>query len=131
MTITLTLPMVVFIISLLIGWTAFLLGAIKWLLNRQLVGLETKVAENEKKAGEALSGLNQHKEALAKDLASIRLEFSMKATCSNHQRMEENDTRLFKRLDQLHGDIRELCGKVGAVVNSLDLLNQHHINGGK
>ena len=127
MTITLTLPMVVFIISLLIGWTAFLLGAIKWLLNRQLVGLETKVAENEKKAGEALSGLTQHKEALAKDLASIRLEFSMKATCSNHQRMEDSDVRLFKSFDRLHGDMREILGTVKSLANSIDLLNQHHL----
>jgi hypothetical protein len=112
--------MVVFIVSLLIGWTAFLLGAIKWLLNRQLIGIETRVEASEKKTAE-----------LTTAQTTMRLEFSQKATCSNHARMEENDTRLFKRLDQLHGDIRELCGKVGAVVNSLDLLNQHHLNGSK
>lgn len=131
MTITLTLPMVVFVISLLTGWTAFLLGAIKWLLNRQLIGLETKIAETDKKAGEAIDDLKQHKQSLVKELTGMRLEISQKLVCGNHQRMESDNTRQFGTLDKLNGYIQKLDGKLDGLINSMDLLMTHHINGGK
>jgi hypothetical protein len=138
MTITITLTMIISVFSLLAGWTAFLLGAIKWLLNRQLIGLEAKIEAAEKKAAEATTeiskhkesistDLNQHKEALTIAVTTLRLEFSQKATCSNHQRMEENDVRLFKSLTRLEGDMRELIGAVNGIKKQTDLMYQHHL----
>lgn len=131
MTFTLTLPMVVLAISLLLGWTGFLLGAIKWLLNRQINSLEARTASAEKKANEAIDSQAKHEQEMTISLASIKLEFSQKVTCSNHHRMESNDKDLFKRLDTLHGDIRELMGGVKGLANSLDLVNKHLLNGGQ
>jgi hypothetical protein len=131
MTFTLTLSMVVFGTSLLLGWTAFLLGAIKWLLNRQINALETRTASAEKKSTETAAELSKHKQTTSETLASLELKFNQKLTCGNHQRMEANDDKLFGRLDSLHGDIRELVGGVKGLTNSLELINQHLLNGGK
>jgi phage shock protein A len=131
MTLTLTMPIIIFIISLLTGWTAFLLTAIKWLLNRQLIGIETKIAEAEKRASEALTGLNHHKESTARDLASVRLEFSQKSVCNNHPRMEADNTVQFATMNKLSGNIQKLDGKIDSLINSMDLLMTHHISGGR
>lgn len=115
MTITLTLPMVVFAVSLLIGWTAFLLGAIKWLLNRQITGLETQVAAAETKAGEAVTKageafteLTNHKQAVNSEISGLRLEFSQQLVCCNHQRMEETDKLIFTKLERLQVEVGRL-----------------------
>lgn len=116
-------------ITLLVGWTGFLLSAIKWLLNRQITGLENRLAAAEAKAGEAVSGLAEQKQALSDSLAALRLEVSAKFVCGNHSRIEANDERLFTRLDKLHGDIRELNGGVKGLANQLDLVNRHLLSG--
>lgn len=51
--------------------------------------------------------------------------------CDSHSRMETNDTKLFDRLDDLHGDIRELAGGVKGLSRAVDLMNEHLINKGK
>ena len=64
-----------------------------------------------------------------------KLEVSVKnpppGVCSNHGRMEKNDVKLFERLDTLHGDMKEMSGGVKGLSATLDLINQHLINGGK
>lgn len=80
---------------------------------------------------EVTKALTDFKLSLAKDMETMRLDFSQKSLCGNHQRMENNDEKLFNRLDSLHGDIRELCGGVKGLTNSLELVNQHLLNGGK
>ncbi|MFH1027689.1 MAG: hypothetical protein V1791_06780 [Pseudomonadota bacterium] len=140
MTVTITWQMVLAGITLLGGWTGFLLGAIKWLLNRQITGLENRLAAAEKKAGEAVDGMAQQKEKLSVDLAkqketlsealaALRLEVSSKFVCGNHIRLEKNDEKLFARLDQVHGDVREMKGGVKALSGQLELVNRHLING--
>ena len=102
--------------------------------DKRLTALETtlsKIAEADSKATKAMESLTTHKEAIAKELETIRIESSQKSLCGNHQRMEDNDTRLFRRLDQLHGDIRELCGGVKGLAKSMEVVNQHLLNGGK
>lgn len=51
--------------------------------------------------------------------------------CDNHSRMETNDTKLFERLDTLHGDIQKMSGGVERLTRSLDLVNEHLLNGRK
>ena len=76
--------------------------------------------------------LENSKLKLELDLAHVRKELDKRpAVCTNHQRMESNDKDLFVRLDSLHGDIRELVGGVKGLTNSLELINQHLLNGGK
>jgi hypothetical protein len=139
---TVTWSMIAWAIGILFTWTGVLLGAIKYLLNRQIAAFETKLTEADAKAAQALADLSGHKSTVAADLSnqrltlaaemtSLRIEFERKATCGNHLRMEDNDTRLFGRLDQLHGDIRELVGGVKGLANSLELVNQHLLSGGK
>ena len=139
---TVTWSMIVWAIGIGLAWTGVLLGAIKYLLNRQISAFETKLSEADAKASQALTDLSGHKQAfvsslsdqrqtITNELASLRIEFERKSICGNHARMEDNDTRVFQRLDQLHGDIRELVGGVKGLANSLELVNQHLLNGGK
>ncbi len=128
---TITFSMIAWVLGILAAWTGMLLGAIKYLLNRQIAAFEAKVADADAKAGKALSSLSEYKQTVSGDMANLRLEFERKAVCGNHPRMEDNDVRLFQRLDQLHGDIRELVGGVKGLANSLELVNQHLLNGGK
>lgn len=129
MNVTITWQMVVAGITLLAAWTGFLLGAIKWLLNRQITALEARLAAAETKAGEAVAGLAKHKQTVTDSLAALRLEVSTKFVCGNHARIENNDEKLFKRMDDLHGDIRELAGGVRGLSNQLELVNRHLLNG--
>lgn len=150
---TITWGMFIWGFGILVAWTTFLLGIIKILLGRQLNSFVTKQAETDAKAVDALKQLEKYKlaaaaelsdyqkasaaelanyqKAAAMDLAALKLEFSQKSTCGNHQRMERNDEKLFERLDQLHGDISKLVGGVEGLSNSLRLVNEHLISGGK
>lgn len=131
MNVTITWQMVVAAITMLAGWTGFLLGAIKWLLNRQITALESRVGAAETKAAEAASGLVEHKQTLSDAMATLRLEISSKFVCVNHSRIESNDKDLFVRLDALHGDIRELSGGVRGLSGQMRLINEHLLQGGK
>ena len=135
---TITWPMFLWGFGILGAWTTFLLGIIKFLMTRQLTAFIAKQAETDKKATEAnIKAADAHielanqKQAFARELAAMKFEFSQKSICGNHQRMEANDKDLFVRLDSLHGDIRELVGGVKGLTNSLELINQHLLNGGK
>jgi len=129
--VTITWQMVIAAIGLLTGWTGFLLGAIKWLLNRQITALEARLAAAEAKASEAASGLVEHKQTLSDAMAALRLEISSKFVCGNHARLERNDEKLFIRLDSLHGDIRELSGGVKGLAKSFEMVNEYLLSGGK
>ncbi len=128
---TITFQMFAWAIGLFFAWNGLLLSAIRWLISREVSRFETKLSEADGKAATALDSVAKAKQIAADEMAAIRLEFAHKVTCNNHQRMEENDKNISKRLDELHGDIRELCGGVKALTNSMDLVNQHLISGGK
>ena len=130
MVITLTMPMLAMGVSALLGWTGFLLGAIKWLLNRQLTTLEAKIDSAERKANSAVDDLSELKDSVYVAISKLQTELHQTSTCSNHPRMEDNTARLFARIDQLHGDFRQLNGAIDIVKNQVDLMYQHHLNGG-
>lgn len=113
------------------GWTGILFAALRWSLARNLKTLEDKVSENSAATAKALGALAEHKTNIDREIAGLRLEMNTKLVCGNHGRMENNDEKLFLRMDQLHGDVRELVGGVKALANSLDLVNEHLLNGGK
>lgn len=146
MTITITWQLVVAVITLLSAWTGFLLGAIKWLLKRQITALETRLEDAEGKAVKALAAVTEHKEAITRtvtehketvtsSLAAIRLEFSQKLTCGNHQRMEQNDRETTKQLKEISDGMHEIKGlvegRMEGIGGALDLIQQHLLNGGK
>ncbi|NVO00022.1 MAG: hypothetical protein HXX17_11905 [Geobacteraceae bacterium] len=132
MTITITWQMVAWLIALAVGWTGFLLGGVKWLLNKQVKSFEDRLAAAEKKAADAelkastaITGQSKYREDVIQEIAGLRLELNTKLTCGNHQRMENNDEKMFTRLDNLHGDIRELSGGVKGLTQTLKMVQQH------
>jgi len=116
--------------ALLTGWTGLLLGGIKYLLNRQIAAFETKLAEADAKASKALAAFAACEKTVADDISAIRLEISNKQVCGNHARMEHDNKDQFVRLDTIGRDIGEIKGTINGLKNSIDLLLQHHINGG-
>ncbi|MDD2367351.1 MAG: hypothetical protein PHN84_14425 [Desulfuromonadaceae bacterium] len=116
--------------AVLVAWTGLLLGAIKYLLNRQITAFETKLAEADAKAAKALEALAKHERTVAQDIAAIRQDIGNKLVCSNHPRMESDNIRQFKSLTDLSGKIEKIDGKLDGIINSIDLLMQHHIKGG-
>ena len=70
-------------------------------------------------------------EKVEKELVEIKAAMKSPSVCSNHERMEKNDVKLFERLDKLHGDMKEMVGGVKGLAATLDLINQHLINGRK
>lgn len=38
---------------------------------------------------------------------------------------------VFKRIDQIHGDLKELTGAMSGVKRAVDLINEHLLNGGR
>lgn len=64
-------------------------------------------------------------EKVEKRLVTIEAAVRTRPQCSSHSRMEENDIKLFKRFDELHGDIRELTGGVKALTRAVDMINEY------
>lgn len=64
-------------------------------------------------------------------VSTVETKVEAMPVCSSHSRMEANDTKLMDRLDDLHGDIRELAGGVKGLSRAVDLMNEHLINKGK
>lgn len=139
---TITWGQFVWAAGLFLLWNGFLVGIIKILISREVKGFEKRLEAAEKKATEADQGNVETKQAidaataawkqaLTEALGTLRLEFTNKAICGNHARMEGNDKELFQTIRQLHGDVRELLGGVKALTNSVELLNTHHLNGGR
>lgn len=69
--------------------------------------------------------LENSKIKLESDLKHLKLEMAKhKPACDNHSRMEDNDKRLFTRLDEVHGDVREIKGSLEGVKNLSAVINQ-------
>ena len=124
MNITITWQMVAFAITMTIGWTGFLLGAIKWLLNKQITGLEARLASAEKTAGNAVKELSEHKETVTQALSQLRIEFASKPGCANHREMHHC-------LDKLGTDVGWIKGKMDGLNRVVDLMNQFLIEQGR
>lgn len=75
--------------------------------------------------------INERFTELEKRMTSAESKIKSIPVCSNHGRMEDNDTKLFERLDELHGDIREMVGGMKGLTNQLGLINEYLLKGGK
>lgn len=132
---TITWAQFIWAVGLFLIWNGFLVGIIKVLISREVKGFQSRLEAAEKTAAGAKEAVSaavaDQKQALTEVLGTLRLEFTNKAICGNHARMEGNDKELFQTIRQLHGDVRELLGGVKALTNSVELLNTHHLNGGK
>lgn len=117
--------------GLFLLWNGFLVGVIRVLISREVKSFEQRLADAETKAVKAAGSAAEAKQYISEEFSKLRLELASRTGCSNHQRIEDNDEKLFERFDQLHGDIRELVGGVKALANSVELLNTHHLNGGR
>lgn len=73
---------------------------------------------------------NERFQGLEKRLAGAESKIKSMPVCGNHTRMEDNDTKLFERLDELHGDVREMVGGVKGLTNQLALINEFLLKGG-
>jgi predicted nuclease with TOPRIM domain len=92
--------------------------------DERFVDQNLRIGKLEKKLDEKLALLEQR-------LTRIGAEIRNTPLCSNHQRMEQNDSKLFERLDVLHGDVREMVGGIKGLTNSLEIINQHLLISGK
>ncbi|HBG06312.1 MAG: hypothetical protein A2075_12140 [Geobacteraceae bacterium GWC2_58_44] len=98
--------------------------------NARFHAVETRMS----KAETAVDVIPEVKADLKKlDVRVIEAERAVAAmpVCANHHRMESNDKQLFVRLDDLHGDVREMVGGVKGLTNQLRLINEHLLKGGK
>jgi len=135
MTVTITIHMVIYALGIFFTWSGCLIGIIKLLLKREVENFKAGITTANSKADQALSAISNHKEASGKQFEELRSELikinDKPMICTNHMRMENNDQKLFERLDQLHGDIRELTGTIKGMANRLDIINEHLMNGGR
>ena len=118
-------------IGLFLGWNGFLVGIIRFFIAREIKGFEAKLDAAEKRASDAAKTASEAKAAISSAVSDLRVEVSKRDTCSQHGRMEDNDRELFQTLRTLHGDIGTLVGEIKGLRNSMDLVNQHLLNGGK
>jgi len=83
-------------------------------IEKKFEGMDKKFAGMDKKVGEIDSAVKSG------------------PTCVHHSRMEENDRRLFERLDGINGAINKVDGKLEGIGHTSDLINEFLISqGGK
>lgn len=116
MTITITWQLILGLIGLVTAWSGFLLGGIKWLLNRQVVALENRLAAAEKEASDAKSDVSKHKAETTAAFSAINSELNnLPVSCCSHKdmvlRMDGHNNRLEQHkqlVDQIAGDVKHL-----------------------
>ncbi|MFZ4857922.1 MAG: hypothetical protein ACOYL3_16150 [Desulfuromonadaceae bacterium] len=148
MSITVTPQIVIFITSMLVGWTGFLLGAIRWLMIRQIQSSEERLKAVEQKASHAAEISVELKDAIEANLKGHDKELA--ARCLGHSgRLTDTELKverigaeirnlpqhrhiqeLSERISRLHGEIHELSGNLKAVSRTADLINEFLINQG-
>ncbi|QOX79807.1 hypothetical protein FY034_12990 [Trichlorobacter lovleyi] len=132
---TITWAQFIWAVGLFLVWNGFLVTIIKILISREVKGFQSRLEAAEKTASSAEKAIAtataDQKQALSTTAADLRLEIERKNVCGQHQRMEDNDKEVFQILRQLHGDIGTLVGEIKGLRNSMDIVNQHLLTGGK
>ena len=106
MTITLTWPAVALLATLILAWTGFLIGIIRWLTTRAIASIEGRVTTASNSALSAITGLQKHREEYLKFLGTLPLDYYRR------EDMIRFETLTHAKLDALAGDIRLLeCRK--------------------
>lgn len=105
-------------------------GFYTWWSNREKVTgdrfsvLEDRMTKVEIQVKNTIDNLPKW-DGLEKRLVSIEAALKTPRQCGNHERMEDNDIKLFKRFDELHGDIREQIGALKGLTRSVDMINEY------
>jgi len=98
--------------------------------NARFVEIEGRVTKTETSVGN-IPDLKSDVKKMEGRLVEAERAVAAMPVCANHHRMESNDKVLFERLDDLHGDIREMVGGVKGLTRQLGLINEHLLKGGK
>lgn len=106
MTLTITWPMVAFMVSMIIGGAGFLLGIIKWLLNREINALAESIKGTGAAAKKAGEDLAVHKTEYLRFLAELPLNYYRKEDWIRFE------TTMHMKLDAVAREIKSLeCRK--------------------
>ena len=106
MSITITWQAVAIIVSLLLAWSGFLIGVIKWLVTKAVANIEERVNNAASTANSAVTGLQQHREEYLAFLGRLPIDYYRR------EDMIRFETLTHAKLDALATDIRQLeCRK--------------------
>jgi chromosome segregation ATPase len=108
--------MVVYITGIILSWSGFLIGLIRWSLKRNLASFEDKLTDTAAIAAKATLDLGTHKEDIQKEITNITAKLNnMPAGCGGHQMTEQ---RLNGHSDRL-GQHKELIVKIEGEFKSM------------
>lgn len=94
------------LVTLLLAWTGFLIGIIKWLLGKAIANIEDRVKTTSDTATSAVTGLQQHREEYLAFLGRLPIDYYRR------EDMIRFETLTHAKLDALATDIRQLeCRK--------------------
>jgi len=106
MSLTLSWQAVGIMVTLLLAWTGFLVGIIKWLVTKAVANIEERVKGATDTANAAVTGLQQHREEYLSFLGRLPIDYYRR------EDMIRFETLTHAKLDALATDIRQLeCRK--------------------
>jgi hypothetical protein len=106
MSITITWQAVAILVTLLLAWSGFLIGVIKWLVTKAVANIEERVNTATTTANAAVGGLQQHREEYLKFIGHLPIDYYRR------EDMIRFETLIHAKLDALAKDIRQLeCRK--------------------
>lgn len=106
MSFTITWQAVAILVTLLLAWSGFLVGIIKWLVTKAVANIEERVTTATTTANSAVSGLREHREEYLGFLGRLPIDYYRR------EDMIRFETLTHAKLDALATDIRQLeCRK--------------------
>lgn len=94
------------LVTLALGWSAFLVGIIRWLVTKAVANIEDRVTTATTTANAAVTGLQQHREEYLKFIGNLPIDYYRR------EDMIRFETLTHAKLDALASDIRTLeCRK--------------------
>lgn len=90
------------IVSLLLGWSGFLVGVIKWLICRAIDSVEDRLRDATDTAKCAMDGLQQHREEYLSFLGKLPIDYYRR------EDMIRFETLTHAKLDALANNLRHL-----------------------
>ncbi|MGD9950288.1 MAG: hypothetical protein AB7U29_17690 [Desulfobulbus sp.] len=106
MSFTITWQAAAILVTLLLAWSGFLVGIVKWLLVRAITNIEERVNTASTTATSAVTGLQQHREEYLAFLGRLPIDYYRR------EDMIRFETLTHAKLDALATDIRQLeCRK--------------------
>ncbi len=137
------------IVPAVMAWTGVLITALRWSLGRNLREVERSISEASAKAVNANKEAGLLKDEFSRALADFDKELQRR--CAGHSgRLNETEVKverigsevhslpsygafmdISKRIEQLHGDVHEVAGRLDGIGRAVDLMNEFLINNGR